>query len=216
MQLFEVTQWLQVQHEFPAEKNFSLFDTKVFVWNNLVRIFSYEKRRNWCLFIYLFIHIFIYVSVVIWYQWIAYPAKIHNNDVIMSTMASQITSVSIVCSTVCSSADQRKHQSSASLAFVNGIHRWPFDSPHKGPLTRKMSPFHYVTVWFYVASWLYGTHHHGKHRPPMDHSHKSQCLISHNEPFYNRKGALYDIWLMHCGICEMGHFLPFRYLPWFL
>ena len=47
----------------------------------------------------------------------------------MSAMASQITSVWIVCSTVCSGGDKRKHQSSASLAFVRGIHRWPVDSP---------------------------------------------------------------------------------------
>ena len=38
-------------------------------------------------------------------------------------------------------ADQRKHQSSMSLAFVRGIHRWPVNSPHKGPVTRKMFPF---------------------------------------------------------------------------
>ena len=37
----------------------------------------------------------------------------------MSTMASQITGVSILYSTVCSDADQRKHQSSVSLAFVS-------------------------------------------------------------------------------------------------
>ena len=59
----------------------------------------------------------------------------------MSTMASQITSVLIVCAIVCSGEDQRKHQSSASLAFVRGIHRWPINSPHKGPVTRKMFPF---------------------------------------------------------------------------
>ena len=63
------------------------------------------------------------------------------NDVLMSATASHITSVSIVCSTVCSSADQRKHQSSASLVFVRGIHRWPVDSSHKGPATRKMLQF---------------------------------------------------------------------------
>ena len=40
-----------------------------------------------------------------------------------------------------SSADQRKHQGSASLAFVRGIHRWPVNSPHKWPVTRKMLPF---------------------------------------------------------------------------
>ena len=44
----------------------------------------------------------------------------HYSDVIMSTIASQITGVLIVCSTVWSGADQRKHQSSASLAFVRG------------------------------------------------------------------------------------------------
>ena len=48
----------------------------------------------------------------------------HNSEVIISTLASQITGVSIVYSTVCSGADQRKHQSSASLVFVRGIHWW--------------------------------------------------------------------------------------------
>ena len=67
--------------------------------------------------------------------------RIHYNDVIMTAMASQITDVSIVCSTVCSGADQRIHQNSASLAFVRGIHRWPVDSPYKGPVTQKMFPF---------------------------------------------------------------------------
>ena len=61
--------------------------------------------------------------------------------VIVSAMASQITSVSIVCSTVCSGTDQRKHQSSTSLAFVRGIHWWPLDSLHKGPITWKKFPF---------------------------------------------------------------------------
>ena len=65
----------------------------------------------------------------------------HYNDVIMSAMASQITSLTIVYSTVYSGADQRKHQNSASLAFVWGIHRWPVNSPRKWPVTRKMFPF---------------------------------------------------------------------------
>ena len=56
----------------------------------------------------------------------------------MGTMASQSTSRTIFCSAVYSRADQRKHQSSASLVFVWGIHRWPVNSPHKGPVTRKM------------------------------------------------------------------------------
>ena len=57
----------------------------------------------------------------------------HYNDVIMNVMSSLITSLTIVYSIVYSGADQRKHQSSASLAFVRGIHRWPVNSPHKGP-----------------------------------------------------------------------------------
>ena len=65
-------------------------------------------------------------------------------------MASQITGVSIVCSTICSGADQRNHQSSASLAFVRGIHRWPVDSPHKGPITRKMFPLDDV-----IMNWIF-------------------------------------------------------------
>ena len=64
----------------------------------------------------------------------------------MSTMASQITSFTIVYSTVYSGTDQRKHQSSASLAFVRGIHLSPVNSPHKGPVTRKMFPFDEVIM----------------------------------------------------------------------
>ena len=66
---------------------------------------------------------------------------VHYSDVITSAMATQIAGVSIVFSTVCSGADQRKHQSPASLAFVMRIHRWPMDSPHKGPVTRKVFTF---------------------------------------------------------------------------
>ena len=62
------------------------------------------------------------------------------NDAIMTAMASQITSLTIVSSTVYSGADQRKYQSSELLAFVWGIHRWPVNSPHKEPVTRKMFP----------------------------------------------------------------------------
>ena len=65
----------------------------------------------------------------------------HYCDDIMGTMASQITSLTNVYSTVYSDADQRKHQSSASLAFVWGIHRGPVNSPHKWSVTRKMFPF---------------------------------------------------------------------------
>ena len=70
-----------------------------------------------------------------------HAGNVHYSEVIMSAMASQITGVLIVCLNVCSVADRRKHQSSMSLAFVRGIHRWQVNSPHKGPVTRKMFPF---------------------------------------------------------------------------
>ena len=65
----------------------------------------------------------------------------HYSAVIISAMASQITGISNICLTVCSVAHQRKHQSSTSLAFVKGIHRWSADSPHKRQVTRKIFPF---------------------------------------------------------------------------
>ena len=72
-----------------------------------------------------------------------YILLFHYIDFIMSALPSQITCVSIVCSAVCLGADQINHQSSASLAFVRGIHRRPVDSPHKGPVARKRFPFDY-------------------------------------------------------------------------
>ena len=62
-------------------------------------------------------------------------------------MASHITSLMIVYSTVYWGVDQRKHQSSASLAFVRGIYRGPVNSPHKWPETRKIFPFDDVIMF---------------------------------------------------------------------
>ena len=80
------------------------------------------------------------------FRWVSdrYPIsqhRSHYNDVIMSERASPITGVSCVCSTVVSGTDQRKHQGSASLIFVRGIHRWPVNSLHKRAVTRRMIPF---------------------------------------------------------------------------
>ena len=73
--------------------------------------------------------------------------SINYNDVIMSSMASQITSHTIFLLND-SLTDQIKHQSSASLAFVWGIHGWPVNSPHTGPVTRKMFPFDDVIMLY--------------------------------------------------------------------
>ena len=93
--------------------------------------------------------------------------KIHYSDTIMGAMASQITSLTSVYSAVYSGVDQRKHQSSATLPFVRGIHRWPVNSPHKWPVTRKMFPFddvimvsvarytHVIFTYIYIYKYIY-------------------------------------------------------------
>ena len=111
----------------------------------------------------------------------------HYSDVIISTMASQITSVSTVYSTVCSGSDRRKHQSSASLAFVRGILRWPVNSPLKGPVTRKMLPFDDVII--HNTTTITGhpsiNHHHHRHRhhhpnpPTHPPTHSYPPIIHH-------------------------------------
>ena len=129
------------------------------------------KLRSWVrlvLYIYIYIYTYVYIYVYICIYIISYLLDnfyqlccnttltkacwiYHYNDVIMSAMSSQITGVSIIFSIVCSivglGADQRKHQSSASLAFVQGIHRWPVISPHKRPV-RKVC--HLMTSSWYV------------------------------------------------------------------
>ena len=59
----------------------------------------------------------------------------------MSTKASQMTSPTIFGSAVYSGTDHRKDQTSASLAFVRGIHQWPVNFPHQGLVTQKMFSF---------------------------------------------------------------------------
>ena len=84
------------------------------------------------------------------------------NDAIMKAMTSQIINLTIVYSVVYSDAHQRKHPSSASLTFVRGIHRWPVNSPYKGPVTRKMFPFDdVIMIWLIaiggispISSWM--------------------------------------------------------------
>ena len=77
----------------------------------------------------------------------------------MGTIASPITSLTIVYSTVYSDADQSKHQSSALLAFARGIHRGPVNFPHKWPVTRKVFPFDDVIMDVTWASWRLNRQH---------------------------------------------------------
>ena len=85
----------------------------------------------------------------------SWVCAIHYGDVIMGAMEPQITSLPIVYLTGYSGEDERKHQSSASLAFVRGIHRGPVNSPHKWTVTRKMFPFDDVIMprGLFISGW---------------------------------------------------------------
>ena len=105
---------------------------------------------------------------------------LHYDDVVMGATASQITSLAIVYSTVYSGADQRKHQSSVSLAFVRGIHRGPVNSPHKWPVTRKTFPFDDVIMIFPLR--------------PYRCNHQSPLLTDmHTGVFESSQTTLYEI-----------------------
>ena len=102
----------------------------------------------------------------------------------MSTMASHITSLTIVDSIVYSGVDQRKHQNSASLAFVRGIHRRPVNSLHKRPVTREMFPFDDVIM---IAQYPAP---HGQHKPIMwslwqDISSAAHCWLIYSVAFFS-------------------------------
>ena len=84
------------------------------------------------------------IEHMLWIKFISISLKLlHYNDVIMAAIASQITSLTIVFSTVYSDADQRKHQSSASLAFVQGIPGKTGEFP-----TQMASKGENVSIWW--------------------------------------------------------------------
>ena len=88
------------------------------------------------------------------YLHIVHHRLLHYCDIIMGAMASQVTSLMIVYSAVYLGADQRKHQSSASLAFVRGIPWWPVNSLHKWPVMRKMFPLENLILSVTFLSYL--------------------------------------------------------------
>ena len=100
------------------------------------------------------------MMMVIWKAFLCHSIILtHYSDVIITMMVPQITSHTVVYSTVYSDADQRKHQSTASLAFVWGIHRDLVNSPHKGPVTQKMFLFDDVIMIIPISTTLVRYNH---------------------------------------------------------
>ena len=118
---------------------FNILNTMRGIVHMIHLIFTFNYKMFGCVWRYIGYTISIYSSSVI-----------HYIDVIMTTMASQITSLTVVYSTVYSDADQRKHQSSASLAFVWGIQRDRWIPRTKGRWRGKC--FHLMT-----SSWAFYT-----------------------------------------------------------
>ena len=117
---------------------------------------SYDHQTT-CHFLADRIHIYSFLK----YQGISLNLALQWR--VRSAMASQITWVSIVCLTVFVGADQRKHQSSTSLTFMRGTHRWPLDSPHKGRVTQKMCVWFLWTLlrllfWYHLKFQVNATH----------------------------------------------------------
>ena len=96
---------------------------------------------------------YIFCEAISVFRWVKMEGIQNYDDVIMSAIASLITSLTIGYSIVYPGADQSKHQSSASLAFVWGIHRRPVNSPHKWPVTRKMFQFDDVIMEYRAVNF---------------------------------------------------------------
>ena len=152
----------------------------------------------------------------------ASSAHWHYVEVIMSTMASQITSLTIVCLNYCPGAHQRKHQSSALMAFMWGIHRWPVNSSHKSPETRKMfpsddvimtlqnptiAPMPLTLTWWYQVKWSHNKPTLPNYAKPRDifrgfniHALKLSTTPGFFHELVNKK--LEQIWHLHYIIAK--------------
>ena len=111
----------------------------------------------------------------------------------MSTIVSQITDVSIVCSAICSGANDRKHQSFASLAFVRWI--------PKGPVTRKMFPFGDVTMWYFTESEESAPAPSSRRRLPISDRRDSSCVCSSTTCLRRRNVSSLCSYFISCTRC---------------
>ena len=152
----------------------------------------------------------------------------HDSDVIMGAMASQITSLTLVYSTVYSGADKKQHKSTASLAFVRGIHRWPVDSPHKWPIARKMFPFNDVIMQrfsdyckFHIPENLRNRHFYDDFKHFINSLATQYCLLTamfapnHQVLNFTDKSHNTNTFFSWLKMCTAPNFAPLNYLALF-
>ena len=143
----------------------------------------------------------------------------------MGAMASKIASLTIVYSTVYSSADQRIHQSSASLAFVCGIHRWPVNCPHKWLVTRKMFPFDDVIMRLYlnICHMMPTGYSELQYAPDVDKIWSTDLFISYKQSSdkpicQDMLGVIYNLYIpvpitkLFMGICQVFWWCCVKYV----
>ena len=128
----------------------------------------------------------------------------------MSAIVSQITNLTIVFSTVYSGADQRKHQNSASLACVWGIHRWPVNSPQKGPVTRKMFPFDDVIIFLYLLLHMHCRYHPGNMAFHSNTNVSQSTCVSPNSRIQYIPRNMHRVFALLCFVVVI-HWLIFPY-----
>ena len=146
--------------------------------------------------------------------------------------ASQITSLTIFVSTSYSDADQRKHQSSASLAFLRGIHRGPVNSPQKTAslVTRKMFPFDDVImqsfdkelIWFIYsyAEWIITTTEQSTKKPCSNstgYTVMANCLNKLIWAWWYSSKLLFNPFSINFVWCQLNWDIGFNHgLPWYV
>ena len=161
---YSIRQWLaSAHHRFYVNHLFSVvtcnMEVDVVLWHSpssVIYIYIYDKIQETWFHVIAFIKLRAYMSGIyihsfsdvyqcFTYGWIPYLSVCHRllplewrhneRDGISNHQPHDCLLNRLFGS------DQRKYQSSASLACVRGIHRWPVNCPHKGPVTRKMFPF---------------------------------------------------------------------------
>ena len=126
--------------------------------------------------------------------------RFRYNDFIMGAIAFQINSLTIIHSAVHSDADQRKHQSSASLAFVWGNHRAPVNSLHKWPVKREMFPFDDVIMLDGVSKKEMNSH--------IRNSQNVACVSNTHLSVYSISQEIWTRLLLCCALLWL-------YIDWF-